>query len=415
MKVLHVNRADNEGGAARAAMRLMEGLRVRDIDARMYVQRKFSESPFVTGPPAAIGKAVGFLRRTLESLPLRFSQGSLQGLFSPAWLPDSLSRHISAAAPDIVHLHWMARMMRLESLRRISAPLVWTLHDSWPFTGGCFLPLDCTRYQESCGRCPVLGSERDNDVSRQVWNRKQKAWQGLDLTIVAPSRWMAQCALDSSLFRDLRIEVIPNGLDIQRYKPFDKRAAREFFGLPQNKKLILFGAKDATRDRNKGFDLLVQALHDLAGSGWRTAVDVVIFGSSRPRSPQDLAFTAHYMGWQSDDISLARLYSAADVFVFPSLQETLGYTAMEAMACGTPCVSFNQGGVPDLIDHERNGYLAPPFDPVDLARGIAWVLGDDRRHKELSANARNKVERTFTEQKIAEQHLALYRELLKHT
>jgi glycosyltransferase involved in cell wall biosynthesis len=412
MKTLHVNRADNEGGAARGAIRLMEGLRLQGADARLYVQRKFADSPNVIGPPATFGKTIGFARRKLESVIVRLSSGKAQGLFSPAILPDRLAAHVSALAPDIIHLHWVARMMRLETLRRISVPIVWTLHDSWPFTGGCFLPADCTRYRVSCGGCPILGSSQEDDLSRRVWQRKQKAWQGLNLTVVAPSRWMGACAQASSLFRGRRIEVIPNGLDVERYKPFDKRATRDFFALPQDKKLILFGAKDATRDRNKGFHLLVQALHELTGSDQRDNIEIIIFGSFE-RYATDLGFKAHYLGWQRDDVSLARLYSAADVFVMPSIQENLPYTVMEAMACGTPCVAFNQGGVPDLIDHEQNGYLARPFDPADLARGIAWVMGNDKLHQELSMNARRKVERGFALKKVAEQHLALYREILK--
>ncbi len=412
MKILHLNRSDIEGGAGRAASRLLEGLRLKGTDARLYVLRKFGDDPFVIGPPLVLGKAIGVARLRLESLIFGLSAGNVHAFFSPAFLPDRFSTRASDFSADIVHLHWVARMMRIETLRRFKAPIVWTLHDSWPFTGGCFLPLDCIRYQESCGRCPVLGSSLENDLSRRVWRRKQKAWQGLDLAIVAPSRWMAARARASSLFRDRRIEVIPNGLDVERYKPFDKRAAREFLALPQDKKLILFGAKDATRDKNKGFHLLVEALHKLAAGNRRETIEIVIFGSSEPNQADNLGFRAHYLGWQRDDVSLARLYSAADVFVFPSMQETLGYTAMEAMACGTPCVAFDQGGVPDLIDHDRNGYLARPFDPADLARGIDWMLRDDKTYRELSTNARSKVEQRFALEKVAEQHLALYREIL---
>ena len=411
MKVLHLNHADTEGGAARGATRLMEGLCLQGVDARLYVQRRFGGNPFVIGPPVALGKAMSFARRKLESVLFGLSGGNIQALFSPAFLPDRLSTHVSAIAPDIVHLHWVTRMMRLETLRSFSRPIVWTLHDSWPFTGGCFLPLGCTRYQESCGSCPVLGSSQEEDLSNKVWRRKRNAWQDLNLTIVAPSRWMGACARASSLFRDRRIEVIPNGLDIHRFKPFDKRAAREFFSLPQDKKMILFGAKDATKDRNKGFHLLAQALHELAGSKWRGEIELLIFGSSGPHSQQDLGFTTHYMGWQNDDVSLVRLYAAADVFILPSRSENLPYTVMEAMACGTPCVAFNQGGVPDLIDHEQNGYLARPFEPADLARGMAWVLENDERRREMAARSRQKVIQEFALEKVASRHMALYREI----
>jgi len=412
MKILLLNRDDAEGGAARGATRLLEGMRSPEVDARLFVQRKMGDSPWVAGPPATLGKALGFARRTLESLSYRLTSGKVQGLFAPAFLPDRLLSHVSRFGPDIVHLHWVARMMRIETLSRFKAPIVWTLHDSWPFTGGCFLPLDCTRYRESCGACPVLGSSREEDLSRRVWRRKRDSWQGLNMTLVAPSRWMAARAQASSLFRESRIEVIPNGIDVARYRPSDRRTARELLSLPQEKRLILFGAKAATEDRNKGFHLLVESLRELAGSGRRNDIELLVFGSEEPGQAQDHGFKVHYLGWQSDDASIARLYAAADVFVLPSIQENLPYTVMEAMSCGTPCVAFDIGGVSDLIEHRQNGYLARPFDPADLARGIGFVLEDDRRRGELSVQARHKVEREFAMESVAKRHLALYQSLL---
>jgi glycosyltransferase involved in cell wall biosynthesis len=413
MKILFVNRSDTEGGAARGAIRLLERMRAQKTDVGLYVQTKTGGNPFVFAPAAGFGKAMGGVRRVLESILFGLPFRKMQGLFSPAFLPERLSTRFSAFAPDIIHFHWVARMMRLETLCRFKVPIVWTLHDSWPFTGGCFLPRDCNRYKETCGRCPVLGSSRGEDLSRRVWRRKRNAWQNLNLTLIAPSRWMADCAQASSLFRDLRVEVIANGLDVMRFQPTDMRSARTHLSLPLDKKLILFGAKAATRDRNKGFHLLVRSLHEMAASKWRDEIELVVFGSSQPDPPPDLDLKVHYMGWQNDDATLACLYAAADVFILPSLQENLPYAVMEAMACGTPCIAFRQGGVPDLIDHEQNGYLARPFDPADLARGIRWILEDHERREELAARARRKVIQEFAIEKIAGLHLDLYRELLK--
>lgn len=411
MKILYLNGADIEGGAARAATRLLQGVHAQGTDARLFVQRKYSDDPLVDGPRSLLGKALGFARPTIEQLLFGITQGKVNGPFCAAFLPDGISAQVAGTVPDIVHLHWVARMMRLETLHSFTVPIVWTMHDSWAFTGGCYLPGDCTRYWESCGACPVLGSARENDLSRRIWIRKQKAWDSLNLTIIAPSRWMAACAKASSLFRNARIEVIPNGIDVQNYKPFDKHAAREHFSLPHDKKLILFGAKGATSDRNKGFHLLVEAVRELAAGSGRDMIELVIFGSAEQDKLMELGFTAHYVGWQHDDDSLARLYSAADVFVLPSLQESLGYTVMEAMSCGTPCVAFGQGGVPDLIDHQLSGYLAAPYDPADLARGIAWVLEEEERRHELAQRARQKVLREFALATIAQRHMALYRDI----
>ncbi|MDD2582048.1 MAG: glycosyltransferase family 4 protein [Desulfuromonadaceae bacterium] len=415
MKLLYLNGADIEGGAARAATRLLQGVHAQGGDARLYVQRKYGDDPLVDGPRSRLGKVFGRVRPTIEQLICGINPGKINGPFCAAFLPDRLPAQIAAMAPDIVHLHWVARMMRLETLCRFTMPIVWTMHDSWAFTGGCYLPGDCTRYRESCGSCPALGSEQENDLSRRIWMRKQKAWHHLNLTIIAPSHWMAACARTSSLFRNSRIEVIPNGLDVKRFKPLDQHSARDILSLPQNRKLILFGAKGGMSDRNKGFHLLVEALQALAADiKSRDSMELLIFGSTEPASPPNLGFKTHYLGWQNDDTKLAALYTAADVFVLPSLHESLGYTAMEAMACGTPCVAFNQGGVPDLIDHQQNGYLANPYQPADLAHGIVWVLEDKVRWNKLADCARNKIIESFALEKIAERHMTLYRGILRH-
>lgn len=412
MKLLFLNNSDMEGGAGRAATRLVKALRLRAVEVDLLVNRKYGDSPHTIGPASSFGKAAGFARPTIEQMLYRIAPGKIHGPFSPASLPDRLPDRVAPLAPDLIHLHWVANMMRLETLRRFNTPLVWTLHDSWPFTGGCFVPYDCTRYRESCGHCPVLGSSAAGDLSRRVWHRKQRAWQGLDLTVIAPSRWMAECARSSSLFTARRIEVIPNAIDVGRFKPMDKTTARAILALPQGKRLILFGANSAAKDPNKGFHLLVPALQELASRLGTQSVDVVIFGASEPQKPLDLGFPAHYLGGLGDEISLAILYAAADVFVFPSLQESLGYTVMEAMACATPCVAFHQGGVTDLIDHQVNGYLAQPFEATDLARGIAWILDDEEQRNVLAAKARSKVVQEYAQEKVAAQHLALYHELL---
>ena len=409
MKVLYLNGADIEGGAAKAATRLLQGVRQQGVEARLLVQRKNGDEPLVDGPRSVLGKLLGRIRPTVEQLLFGLTPKKMRGPFCSAFLPDSLASRVASFAPDIIHLHWVARMMRLETLARFNVPIVWTLHDSWPFTGGCYLPGDCARYRESCGSCPMLGSTRDDDLSHQIWKRKRQAWEGLHLTLVAPSRWMANCARSSSLFRNSRIEVIPNGIDTDVFKPYDRQAARDRFHLPHDKKLILFGAKSATEDRNKGFHLLEEALRELAVTSRGHSFELVVFGSGKPDKPTELGFKIHYLGWQGADVKLAQLYSAADVFVMPSIQESLGYTVMEAMACGTPCVAFNQGGVPDLIDHRQNGYLAAPFEPTDLARGIARVLEDSEQRRKFHDVNRRKIIDTFGLTAITKQHVSLYR------
>ncbi|HZV81860.1 MAG TPA: glycosyltransferase family 4 protein [Geobacteraceae bacterium] len=412
MKILYLNGADVEGGAAKAATRLLRGVHGLGAEARLLVQRKSGGDPLVDGPGSLFGKAYGFARPTVEQQLLGLKPQTMGGPFCAAYLPDGLARQVAFHSPDLIHLHWVARMIRLETVARFGVPLVWTMHDSWAFTGGCYLPGDCSRYRQSCGKCPVLNSSSEDDLSRRIWQRKKDAWHGLNLTVVAPSRWMAECARSSALFRDVRVEVIPNGIDTDRFTPLDRRTARDALSLPHDRKLILFGARGGTSDRNKGFHLLVEALRQLASMPGHDRTELLVFGSTEPAVAQECGFKTHFLGWQQDETSLALLYAAADVFVFPSLQESLGYTAMEAMACGTPCVAFRQGGVADLIDHGHNGYLARPFEADDLAQGIASILEDDALRQEWSIRARHKVVQKFSLERVAADHLALYRGIL---
>jgi glycosyltransferase involved in cell wall biosynthesis len=258
-----------------------------------------------------------------------------------------------------------------------------------------------------------LESDQEQDLSRWIWKRKAKAWESVNLTVVSPSKWLAGCARSSSLFQDKRIEVIPNGLDTQIYQPIERHLARARLKLPQDKLLILFGAMSSTSDRRKGFHLLQPALQKLGGSDWRDQVELVVFGSSRPKSEPSFGFKTHYLGSLSDDFALSLVYAVADVFVAPSVQENLPNTVMEALACGTPCVAFKIGGMADLIEHQLNGYLAYPFEIEDLANGIAWVLADKKQHNLLRANAREKADQEFTLAHQARQYVHLFQELIE--
>jgi glycosyltransferase involved in cell wall biosynthesis len=412
MNVLLLSTSDITGGAGRAAYRLHQGLRSIEVDSRMLVQHKSSDDKTVTAPSTRLGEGIAKMRITFDRLPLRFYRQRDATLFSLQWLPDGTVTKIAQLKPDIINLHWTGEaFLQIEALAKFNRPLVWSLHDMWAFTGGCHYNQDCDRYTVSCGACPQLHSSKNWDLSRWVWQRKAKSWRNLELTIVALSSWLSKCASSSSLFRDLRIEVIPNGIDTGKYRPINQQVARELLNLPQNKQLVLFGSIWSTSVKRKGFHLLQPALQDLSQSGWHDKLELVIFGASQPENPPELGFKVHYLGTLSDDLLLALVYSAADVFVQPSTQENLANTVMEAIACGTPCVAFNIGGMPDLIEHEKNGYLAQPYQIDDLARGIAWVLENEERHQKLSYRAREKAEQEFTLDLQAGRYLSLFTEI----
>lgn len=414
MKTLMLSNSDGRGGAYAAAYRLLQGLEHLDLYVQMLVGENTRCHHSVIGPPSKLGKGFKLLRPVLDALPLALYQKREKTIFSPAILPEMISSKVNKLSPDIINIHWInAGFLRIETLRKLGKPIVWTIHDMWPFTGGCHYDEGCGRYRESCGKCPQLASQKQNDLSRWVWRRKEKAWKSLDITIVTPSRWLAECAKTSSLFQDYRVEVIPNGLDTGLYKPIDKHVAKEIWNLPKNKKLILFGAMGATSDKRKGFQYLEPALKRIAAFALRDEIELIVFGSSKPANPTNYGLKTRYLGQLHDDVSLALIYSMVDVFVAPSIQDNLVNTVMEALACGTPCVAFNIGGMPDMIEHQRNGYLARPFESEDLAHGIKWVIEDNERWQAQSRQARRKIEQEFEQKLIAQRYLDLYNDILK--
>ncbi len=409
MKVLHLSTSDLEGGAARAAYRLHRGLQSMGVTSQMLVRAKSSTDKTVIREKSLLTK----LGPPSSDLPLKLYRNRPRTWFATQWFPDVLVPRIKQLNPDIIHLHWICTgFLRIETLAQFNKPLVWTLHDMSPFTGGCHYSGDCDRYTHSCGACPQLNSNREWDLSRWIWRRKHQSWTDLNLTIVSPSFWLAEVAKSSSIFNNYRVEVIPHGLDLDRYTPVDQHTARQLLRLPQDKKLVLFGVSPGTvGDLRKGFNLLQAALDKLSSSEWKDQLELVVFGDSKPETPIDLGFKTHYLGQFHDDISLSLVYSAANLMVVPSIQEAFGQTASESLACGTPVVAFAATGLKDIIDHQQNGYLATPFDVDDLARGIAWVLDKSHQDQQLRLQSREQAEQKFSLQLQAHRYQSLYAEL----
>ena len=409
MRPLLFSTYDRIGGAARAAYRLHRGLREIGLDSHLLVQRKITDDPTVHGPDGRLAKLAALARPSVDSLPLLRYPGRSDGLFSPAVLPDGLARRVASMGGDLVHLHWVAGgFLRPESLAKLRLPIVWTLHDSWAFTGGCHVPGECVRYRDACGACPALGSRRARDLSSSLLERKRTAWARASITLVTPSRWLADAARSSSAFRGARVEVIPNGLDLARFKPFDRSAARDFLGLPRDRSILLFGGVGSLGDPNKGFPLLVEALGRVHSGARAPALELVVVGLSEPKAPPALPVPVRYTGPLGDEESMALYHAAADALVLPSRQENHPSMVIEAMACGTPTVAFRAAGLPDLVEHERTGYLAEPYESEDLARGIAWILEDEARRRHAGDEARRRAERDHGLQAVARRYAALY-------
>lgn len=412
MKILIVNISDIEAGASRAAYRLHQALLSQNVQSEMLVGHKYGDDFRVKAlSHSKVQKGVNLLRPTIDNLPLTFYKKRKLAAFTPAIVGFSgVLDAINERSPDIVHLHWIgAGMIKVEDLGKIDAPIVWSLHDMWAFTGGCHYDENCQAYEKQCGSCPVLGSSKEHDLSRKVHKRKEKAFRNIEnMSIVGLSRWISDCAKKSSLLKDKSHYCLPNPIDTKRFKDFDKEKARELWGLPSDKHLVLFGAMAATSDSRKGFKELQSAFSKLD----EAKMELVVFGSSAPEVSQNFGLRIHYLGRLSDDVSLMTLYNAVDVLVIPSLQENLSNVIMESLACGTPVVGFDIGGNADMVEHKKTGYLADMEASDDLARGINWVLNSEG-YEELCKNSREKVLKEFDSVMVAKRYMELYKGILK--
>ena len=415
-KVVHINFSDLIGGASRAAYRIHKGLLEQNVDSQMLVQKKESNEPEIITPYSSkMKKIIPILRPYVNSIVQKLQHTENPILHSSNVLPSGLHKMINSSDADIVHLHWInGEMISIKEIAKIKKPIVWTLHDMWVFSGA----EHCDDLENS-GRFKG-GYTKENrpetysklDIDRWTWLRKKKHWQNIKFNFVTPSTWLANCLSESKLFKGQQATVIPNGLDTTVFKPTDKRIAREILNLPVSKKIVLYGAMGAESNPIKGYQKLTEAKKILYKNKDIQDVYFLVFGNDYRKTEQTEGFTTQYLGGIDDNITLSLVYSAADVMVVPSLMEAFGQTASEAMACGTPVVAFNATGLKDIVDHKKNGYLAEPYDSEDLARGIKWILENEKREKELGINARNKVENDFNIEKVSKQYISLYRKIL---
>lgn len=416
MKILHVSYADTEGGAAIAAFRLHRALVAAGVESRMAVVRKCSDDPTVESPLGRAGLARHFGAHYVARQLLRLQTGVEPGLRSVNCTPSGLARHLNRSEADIVHLHWVGlETMSVAEIGRIRKPVAWTFHDMWAFCGaehyeGLQSPNRFRASYRSGSRAEGAGGL---DLDRWTWRRKVRQWRDQEFHIVCPSRWMARCAGESALMSKRECSVIPYAIDMAVFRPHDRKLARSVFGLPRDCRLVLFGAQDSTSDPRKGYDLLQSALGVLSGPLQRSGgVALAVFGaSSQAEGSETVAgLPAYFMGRLRDPQSLALLYSAADVFVAPSRQDNLPNTVLEALACGTPCVGFDIGGMGDLIETGRTGLLAPAFDVNVLSRAIEEVLGWDG--EAARTRCRAFAEERFEAKLVAAQHIKLYDRLI---
>jgi glycosyltransferase involved in cell wall biosynthesis len=411
VRVIHLSNSDINGGAARAAYRIHHCMRDAGVNSSMWVNNASAGDWTVESPATKVARALTAVRLHAVGPPTKTLKTANPINHSPAMLQSQWVKRINASDADIVHLHWVqGEMLSIADIGRIKKPIVWTLHDMWAFCGAEHLAWD-ERWVEGYRRNNRPEHESGFDLNRWTWRRKRKHWHK-PMNMVAPSRWLADCVRKSALMRDWPVSVVPNPIDVERWKPFKRSLARELLGFPADVPLLLFGTHGANNAPHKGFDLLLNALKLLRGAPLARGTELVIFGQRAPQSPPNLGFPTHYTGQLHDDLSLRALYSAADAMVIPSRQDNLPNTGVEAHACGTPVVAFNTCGLPDIVEHKRTGYLAKAFDTDDLARGIQWTIEGSQRNRNLSQAARERAVSLWSYPVVAQAYMQRYLSVL---
>lgn len=412
MRVVHVATSAIHGGAGRAARRLHEAMLVAGIDSHMIT----GDDPVSLNAeriPAAMGVTDGLAARSrVERARTIWAARSRGRVFSSGLhRSDRLQKRLKDLSPNIVNLHWVgAGFLGVHDLNALPAPVVWTMCDMWPVTGGCHYAGACDRYTMECGSCPTLGARSNLDLSRKAWTSKAFAYSKLPrIAFVAKSSWMTDIARRSSLGTGHRIYQIPNGIETEKWKPLDQREARTRLGISIDQPAVAFVA-DSILDPRKGFDLAVKSVRKMrAQSGPLTVLAV---GSGDPHeirgsSGLDDTDELRCFGKVQDAEILRAVYSASDVTLLTSRDENLANVALESLACSTPVVAFAVGGNADVVTPGVSGWLSPAFDTTDLARAALSMIGDQVTRE----SARREVVERFSWGSVVNEYLLAYREL----
>lgn len=420
MKIVHLNTYDGNGGAGRAVLRLNKALQLQGIDSEIVCLYQFNPNSEVK----AISQTFSGKFKALVSIILE--RYLIKLFLKNTFIPFSLQRFgISPSylktlkEADIIHIHWVnhgflsdREIRKLASLNKV---IVWTLHDSNPITGGCHVRYNCPNYINECGNCPVLKHPSANDLSHRTWLLKSKAYSEVDFDFIAPSVWMGDRAREASLSKGKKVFVVSNALETDVFIPKDKKVCRKEFDIEDNALVILAGYMPSKSDRHKGFKELQETLRYLAENPNidKDRVMLIFYGSDGTNVDFDIPVKHRFVGKISDDAVLVKLYNLADVFLFTSIEESMGYTALESLSCGTPVAAFRTSGVTDVVVHKFNGYLAKLYDAKELAEGVSWIL--NQTEADLSSAGRDWAVSNFSLDVIGKKHLDVYNEVLSHT
>lgn len=417
MRVLIVNTSEREGGAAVAANRLMDALNNNGVKAKMLVRDKETDNITVVGLKGGLLQRFRFLwERWCVYYHLHFKRDHLFDL-DMANTGFDITKLPEFKEADVIHLAWINQgFLSLKDIRKIinsGKAVVWTMHDLWAATGICHFTFGCEAYKGQCHNCFYLPRGGNSaDLSTRVFNKKKKVYYNSGIHFVACSKWLGNSARQSSLLTGLQLSVIPNPIDTHVFCPKDKRVARLHSTLPEDKRIILFVSQRVTMER-KGMAYFIKAISLLAERypEMKENTVIAILGGRADEVVSQLALPSFPLGYVKNERQLVDIYNSADVFVIPSLDENLPNTIMESMACGVPSVGFKVGGIPEMIDHQKNGYVASYKDADDLAAGIHWVLGEADK-VELKRQCVQKVMSCYSQRSVAMKYVEVYNQAL---
>lgn len=389
------------GGAGVACRRLQTALQTSGITANLLTSND-------------IGSRWPFYAERISFVPFERDK-SVRFSFSLANFGKNLSQHPLVRAADVLHLHWVNQgFLSLKNIRQLAEtgkPIVWTLHDMWAFTGGCHYSQGCEHFKNECGNCPFLKHPAPGDLSHRVWQRKRELFPK-NIQFVTCSEWLAGVVRSSGLLKNYPVMAIPNPIDTSVFKPLteaERRAFRSEKGISPNAKVLLFAAMKVSEAR-KGFRFLFEALQMLKAQHPDFQLEILVLGKAEPEALAALPYPVHALGLVQEQEKLVQAYGAADVFAIPSLEDNLPNTVMESLACGTPVAGFATGGIPEMVGHLQEGFIAPQGDSRALSEGIFEILEGKMPLEKYREAARRKVEMNYSNAVVAERYREVYKQ-----
>lgn len=415
MKVLHVmwRMSVQSPGAAGLIMEGIKKYTPVDTYPLLYSSCGIENEIVLVDNSPIIGKKIA-LFRFLNKLPKLLHPQRLRTMpYNADFWGVDCAADINLQQASCVHLHWIAdARVSLRALKKIYSPIVWTMHDVWPLTGGCHCNQECMQWQTGCQGCPQMQQGLAGfSITALAWKHKKTAYAAVPfLYPVTPSRWLGDMVRASPLFRGREVSVIPNCIDTNLFHPVDKEPLRRKLGIAPNARVLAFGALDVDAPY-KGADLLVETLQYLAQID-NAPYHLLVFGGSKSHTTFGVSYPITNLGLLFDKEDVARTLQTADVFLGPSRQDNFPTVYLEASSCGVPCAGFDIGGISEITRHRETGYLAKPFDCAELASGIVWILKDEVRYRRISQEARKMAEEKYSLRVGGQAYAALYERIL---